>query len=150
MSRPTGALAVLLAFGAATTASAIIIIGGKGHALLPLAAGQVARVYVVNIGNPNEGNNCSVIVDWLAADGSVIGDPGILEVRPQQVRFVDFFDRALAESARRTVRAVIELDPAGDPASCTVQEAVLDATGRIQFMGDPQVLTRETPPPEPD
>jgi hypothetical protein len=67
----------------AADASAIII-GGRGHALLPLAAQQVGRIYVTNIGNPNEDKLvCGVIIDWVAADGSAIGDPGILEVRPR-------------------------------------------------------------------
>ncbi len=90
-------LTVLLVFLIAVSTSAIIINDkdGKGHALLPLASGQVGRINIVNIGDPNLDNSCAVKVTIFAGDGSVVGDPNIKEVRPGLTDFVDFSDRTI-------------------------------------------------------
>jgi hypothetical protein len=72
-------------------------------------------------------------------------------VRPQTLRFLDFLDRTVAAGGRRTVRAVVELDPRFPANHCVVQEAIFDlSTGRPQLLGDPKVLPQGQSPPEPD
>ncbi len=145
-------LTVLLAFLIAVSTSAIIINDrdGKGHALLPLASGQVGRINIVNIGDPNADNSCTVKVTIFAGDGSVVGDPNIKEVRPGLTEFVDFSDRTIPLGGRRTFRALIELDRTIPPGPCIVQEEVFDRlTGRTQFIGDPRILPQTQESPEP-
>lgn len=151
--RYSASLAIVIGLATASSASAIIINdkNGTGHALLPLSSGEVGRINVINVGDPNIDNSCSVKVTIFAADGSVIGDPGIKEVRPGLTEFLDFSDRAIPLGGRRTFRARIEVDRAIPPGPCIVQEEVFDRlTGRTQFVGDPKLLPQTIDPPEPE
>lgn len=152
-TRLSAPLAIVVVLAMASSASAIIINDkdGKGHALLPLASGEVGRINVTNIGDPNVDNSCAVKVTIFAADGSVIGDPGIKQVRPGLTEFFDFSDRTIPLGGRRTFRALIEVDRTIPPGPCIVQEEVFDRlTGRTQIVGDPKVLPQTADPPEPE
>lgn len=142
-----GVLVLLLA----VSASAIIINDRSGHALLSLASGQVARINIANIGDPDADHSCLVKVTFFAGDGSLIGDPNVKDVRPGLTEFVDFSDRTIPLGGRRAFRALIELDRTIPPGPCIVQEEVFDRlTGRTQFIGDPSILPQMQEPPSPD
>ena len=146
-------LAIVLVLAMASSVSAIIINDkdGKRYALLPLASGEVGRINVTNVGELNIDNSCAVKVTIFAADGSVIGDPGIKEVRPGLTEFFDFSDRTIPLGGRRTFRARIEVDRTIPPGPCIAQEEVFDRlTGRTQIVGDPKVLPQMIDPPEPE
>jgi len=141
------ALFTLFVAGVSGSASAIIINDSRGHALLPLAAGQVGRINIANVGDPNISNSCLVKVSFFAADGSVMGNPETRLIRPGASDFVDFADRTIPIGGRRTFRAVIELDRTIPPGPCLVQEEVFEKlTGRTQLIGDPGILPTGDPP----
>jgi len=152
-TRSSPPLAIVLLLAMASSASAIIINDkdGRGHALLPLSSGEVGRINITNIGDPTVDNSCVVKVTIFAADGSVIGDPSIKEVRPGLTEFFDFSDRTIPLGGRRTFRARIEVDRTIPPGPCIVQDEVFDRlTGRTQIVGDPKLLPQTADPPEPE
>lgn len=140
LARSTSSLLVI-ALAVTSLASAIIINDRNGHAIFPLAAGQVARIQIANVGDPNIDSPCGVVIHWFAADGSAIGDPNVRTVRPGLTEFADFSDRSIPAGAQRVVRAVVELDRSIPPGPCVVQDEVFDRlTGRTQLIGDPSIL----------